>query len=143
MRAQLIPLLLGASLLSTAACGTQRGTGAGVGAVGGGALGYAVGGGTGLLVGAALGAVLGHEIGRAMEENDRRQVVHALETNEPVRWQNPQTGYDYYVEPTGTVMEQGRECREFRMLADIEGRPEQVYGTACRAPDGNWEVLRG
>jgi surface antigen len=29
------------------------------------------------------------------------------------------------------------------MLADIGGRPEQVYGTACRAPDGNWEVLRG
>jgi surface antigen len=36
---------------------------------------------------------------------------------------------------------EGRECRDFRLLAEIEGQPDEVTGTACRRPDGTWEAI--
>jgi hypothetical protein len=35
----------------------------------------------------------------------------------------------------------GRYCREFLQEVSIGGRTEQAYGTACRNPDGSWEVI--
>lgn len=35
----------------------------------------------------------------------------------------------------------GRYCREFRQSVTIGGRSEQAYGTACRQPDGSWQVV--
>jgi hypothetical protein len=35
----------------------------------------------------------------------------------------------------------GRYCREFQHQVTIGGRNEQAYGTACRNPDGSWEVV--
>jgi len=35
----------------------------------------------------------------------------------------------------------GRYCREFQQEVSIGGRAEQAYGTACRNPDGSWEVV--
>jgi len=35
----------------------------------------------------------------------------------------------------------GRYCREFLQEVSIGGRKEQAYGTACRQPDGAWEVI--
>ncbi|NNG14238.1 MAG: hypothetical protein HKM22_03685 [Gammaproteobacteria bacterium] len=35
----------------------------------------------------------------------------------------------------------GRYCREFLQEVIIGGRKEQAYGTACRQPDGSWEVI--
>jgi len=35
----------------------------------------------------------------------------------------------------------GRYCREFLQEVSIGGRKEQAYGTACRQPDGSWEVI--
>lgn len=134
--------VLGASLLTTG-CATKRGQGTAVGAIAGGALGGVVGGDVGLVVGAAAGGALGYTAGRAMEEEDRRRMAYSLEQNQPVEWSNPQTGYEYRVEPVDTRYMRGRECREFRLLADVEGRPDEVHGTACRQPDGRWEVLSG
>ena len=142
MRTNLVTLMLGASLL-TASCATKSGTGTAVGATAGGALGYAVGGTGGLILGAAAGGALGYTAGRAMEEEDRRRFAYALEANRPVGWRNPDTGYEYRVEPIETRYQRGRECREFRMMADVGGRPDEVYGTACRGPDGAWEVNSG
>jgi surface antigen len=138
---KLAPLL--AASLVTSACATKRETGAVGGAVGGAAVGGIIGGSEGALIGAALGGLLGYGAGLAMEEEDRRRVAYALEANQPMRWENPETGYEYEVIPERTVVERGRECRQFRMLADIDGQPESVYGTACRQPDGSWEVLSG
>jgi surface antigen len=47
-----------------------------------------------------------------------------------------------YVTPTreGTSSA-GRYCREFQHEVTIGGRKEQSYGTACRQPDGSWEVI--
>ena len=35
----------------------------------------------------------------------------------------------------------GRYCREFQHEVTIGGKREQSYGTACRQPDGSWEVI--
>lgn len=32
-------------------------------------------------------------------------------------------------------------CREFRQDVSINGRLEEVYGTACRQPDGDWRLV--
>jgi len=35
----------------------------------------------------------------------------------------------------------GRYCREFQQEVQVGGRTEEAYGTACRNPDGSWEVV--
>lgn len=35
----------------------------------------------------------------------------------------------------------GQYCREFQQTVTIGGRSEQAYGTACRQPDGAWQVV--
>lgn len=35
----------------------------------------------------------------------------------------------------------GRYCREFQHEITIGGKKEQSHGTACRRPDGSWEVI--
>ena len=35
----------------------------------------------------------------------------------------------------------GRPCREFQQQVTIGGKTEQAYGTACRNPDGSWEIV--
>lgn len=35
----------------------------------------------------------------------------------------------------------GRYCREFQQQVSIGGHSERAYGTACRQPDGSWEVV--
>lgn len=34
-----------------------------------------------------------------------------------------------------------RYCREFQQTVTIGGKTEEAYGTACRQPDGAWEVI--
>jgi surface antigen len=37
--------------------------------------------------------------------------------------------------------ESGRYCREFQQRVTIGGRREEAYGTACRQPDGAWQIV--
>ncbi len=34
-----------------------------------------------------------------------------------------------------------RYCREYSADADVNGRVQQVYGTACMQPDGTWQIV--
>lgn len=141
MRAsKLLIVTLGVSLSATS-CATKSQTGGAVGAGAGGALGYAVGGTGGMLLGAAVGGLFGYGAGRAMEEEDRRRAAIALEQNRIMEWENAQTGREYRMEPQGARRVEGRECRDFRLLADVEGKAESITGTACRRPDGSWEAI--
>jgi surface antigen len=36
----------------------------------------------------------------------------------------------------------GRYCREYQSQAVIAGQWQQIYGTACRNPDGSWALTR-
>jgi len=36
----------------------------------------------------------------------------------------------------------GQTCREYRTTATIDGKPQEIHGTACLQPDGTWQYLR-
>ena len=87
---------------------------------------------------------IGGSIGRTMDETDRRNTVAALEnvrTGVPSSWVNPDTGYEYVVTPTQTYEAETGPCREYTLDAEIGGKTEQIYGTACRQADGSWVVV--
>ena len=123
--------------------------GAGTGAL----IGSQIGDGRGTLiatsVGTLLGAYVGNEAGKSLDRADRlhasRAEYQALEytpAGSATPWRNPDTGNFGSVMPVETYQTAGGAyCREFQHKASIGGKSQQVYGTACRAPDGQWEVV--
>jgi len=139
-----ILLVTGALLVSS--CSTQEQTGRLLGGAAGAAVGSQVGSGTGRTVatvgGAILGAVIGGAIGSRMDDGDRRQTALALEntqTGQNAEWLNPDTGYRYQLQPTSTYQSASGPCRNYTMVALIDGRNETINGTACRQADGTWQ----
>jgi len=92
--------------------------------------------------GTIVGVLIGGAIGRSMDEADHACVAHTLEQAPPgraVSWSDPDGG-SYRVVPRAAYEDgQGRTCREYLTTATIGGRDQQLYGTACRDADGNWE----
>jgi surface antigen len=126
---------------------TKQDAGMVIGGVLGGLLGSQVGHGDGttaaIIVGTMMGAAIGGAVGKSMDDTDRLKASHALETvrtGVPSTWQNPDTGNTYTVTPTKTMETSSGPCREYTIEAMIGGKPEQVYGTACRQPDGSWKT---
>jgi surface antigen len=139
-----------AGALCLAACETppnkeQKGTVAG--AVVGGVVGSTIGGGTGrtvaIVAGTLAGALIGSHIGQKMDEADRLKAAQALETaqtGQAVAWKNPDSGNQYSMTPTRTYAQDGGPCRDFTVNAKVDGKPEEVKGTACRQSDGSWKT---
>lgn len=119
------------------------------GGVAGGLLGSTIGQGDGRLLaiaaGTLAGAYIGGQIGKNMDENDKMRMNAALERNsvgQPAYWHNDNTHANYEVVPIKNVTVHGnRYCREYRTIANIGGKRQQVYGTACRQPDGSWKAV--
>ncbi|WP_028387555.1 RT0821/Lpp0805 family surface protein [Legionella fairfieldensis] len=137
-----------AVLLTSCAEINNEGVGALTGGVVGGLVGSQFGGGSGKVAaaagGALLGAYLGGNIGRTMDRLDRLEMQKALETaptGRAVAWQNPDTGYRYTVQPMRTYYINQQPCREYITKAIIGGKPQQIYGKACRQADGSWRVV--
>lgn len=145
MKRNIIVAALGLSIALMAGCATRQQTGAIAGAGVGGLAGAAItDSSVGALIGAVFGAALGSEIGRSFDMYDRRHaavILEDYESNRPGAWVNPDTGYQYRMTPTRTYRaERGLPCREFRMEAEVSTGWEEVYGTACRQPDGTWKI---
>ena len=149
--------VLGLAALALAACtettGQKQSLGTLLGAVAGGVAGAQVGKGRGKVVatgvGAVLGALIGSEIGRSLDRADQLALQHTtqetLETA-PIgttsTWHNPDSGNSGTVTPTQTYRQSdGRYCREFTQTVTIGNRTEEAYGTACRQPDGSWQII--
>ena len=130
-------------------CTNNQDVGTVTGAVLGGALGSTVGKGHGktaaIIGGAAVGSLIGSNVGKSMDKTDQMQMNQALEaapSNQPYAWQNPDTGNQYTVVATQTVMApSGQPCREYTTEAIIGGQKQQVYGKACRDASGNWKIV--
>lgn len=139
-----------AAALALAACETpptKEQKGAVAGAVVGGVVGSTIGGGSGrtaaIVAGTIAGALIGGNIGRKMDEADRIKAAQALETTptgQHSTWRNPDNGNQYTVTPTRTYEASAGPCREYTIDADVDGKPDQVRGTACRQPDGSWKT---
>ncbi|WP_419905620.1 RT0821/Lpp0805 family surface protein [Kiloniella sp.] len=142
-------------VFTTAACSNDRGVKQTVGGLGGaiagGLLGAQFGKGTGQVVAAATGAVIGgfigSEVGRYMDDEDKRQADTAYNqaqtapVGQTIAWNNPDSGNSGTVTPVrdGTSTA-GEYCREYQQSVVIGGKTEEAYGTACRQPDGSWEI---
>ena len=137
--------------LTLAGCQTGAGENEQVGMIIGGALGGVLGKQVGkgdgqvaaIIIGTLVGAQIGGSIGRSMDDTDRLKTAHTLETvrtGVSSTWRNPDTGNEYAVTPTRTYESGTGPCREYTVDARIDGKPEVVYGTACRQADGSWKV---
>lgn len=149
--------VLGIAALSVAGCtetvGQKQGLGTLLGAAAGGAAGAQVGKGRGKLVatgvGTLLGALIGSEVGRSLDRADQLAMQHATQnsletsaTGSINTWHNPDTGNRGTITPTQTYQRSdGSYCREFTQTVTVGGRTEEAYGTACRQPDGTWQIV--
>jgi surface antigen len=152
MKTKIIACSLVASCLLSGCDNPKQAIGALAGAGVGGLAGSAIGSGSGRVVaaavGAGLGALAGGYVGSKLDEADKRQAgatcLQALEngrSGQPAVWKNPDSGN------SGTIIPQkayqtsnGQYCREFQQTIVVGGRAQQGYGTACRQPDGTWEI---
>lgn len=143
-------------VLTLAACQTTGGQkqtggtllGAGLGALAG----SQIGSGSGKLVAVALGtlggALVGNSVGQSLDRADQAyaaratQSAHVAPIGQPVAWRNPDSGHYGSVTPVreGNDTTTGAYCREYQQTVNVGGRTEQAYGTACRQPDGSWEI---
>ncbi|ALB23163.1 Surface antigen [Piscirickettsia salmonis] len=133
---------------------SRQEVGAATGAVVGGVAGQLFGKGSGRVAmaigGAVLGGLIGSKIGQSMDQQDKIKLNQSLEkvkAGQVTRWRNPDTGNSYSVEPVRTYQRYNKQerrqqyCREFQQKAMIAGQKQEIYGTACRQPDGRWQVI--
>ena len=134
-------------------CETKQQTGVLAGGLLGGLVGSRFGRGGGQVAatagGAILGALIGGSIGASMDETDKLKMAQttqrSLESGRSGRsstWKNPDNGHSGSVTPKAAYQDNdGRYCREYQQTVTVGGKTEQAYGTACRKPDGAWQVV--
>ena len=146
-----VSCILLAAMIGAGGCAsrepTQQDAGMIIGGGLGALLGSQVGSGRGQIaaavIGTMIGAAIGGSVGRTMDEVDRQKANYSFETvrtGVPSSWRNPDTGNQYTVTPTRTFDRSGTPCREYTMDAVVGGKKEQIYGTACRQPNGSWRT---
>jgi surface antigen len=135
--------------LGLGACANNEEGGTAIGAITGAIIGNQFGKGSGkvaaTLAGAVVGGIVGNAIGKDLDARDRelaRQAEYdAWETGapgRPVRWRNPDNGRYGEIVAEGYYNRGASRCRNFVHTVWIEGRRQQMRGTACRNPDGTW-----
>ena len=131
----------------------DSGTGAALGAAAGGTAGAIIGAtsshGHGQWAatagGAILGMLLGGAAGHAVDTLDQSCAAEAVAygpVGQPVGWASPTYGTEYQVTPVRQFAAEGTTCREYQANAAIDGRWQQVRGTACLQLDGSWQIVR-
>jgi surface antigen len=126
----------------------RHAVGAVLGGVVGGVAGAQIGRGDGKTVatiaGTLLGVMVGSHIGRSMDRADRyctAQVLEQAPDRQSIVWRNPEAEAQYRVTPLSSHTQQGQYCREYLTEAQVGDIPTQVYGRACRKPDGAWQIV--
>lgn len=85
-------------------------------------------------------------VGDAMSYEDRNLYLTAYQwalaapIGEPVAWNSRQASGEVTTTRDGWAGQ--RYCREFRQNVLIDGRPHEAYGTACKTPDGAWQLAQ-
>lgn len=149
-------LVVAVSALALGACegrGDKEIGGTLVGAGVGGLIGSQIGGGTGQLVavgaGVLLGGLLGSEVGKSLDRADQAyaaqtysETLESAPTGQTSSWVNPDSGNQGSYTPVKTYQTDGGQyCREFQQTITVGGQTESAYGTACRQPDGSWQIV--
>ncbi|MFQ5960850.1 MAG: RT0821/Lpp0805 family surface protein [Candidatus Methylomirabilales bacterium] len=140
-----VPLVDGACLSNQAAGAILGGA---VGAVAGAQFGSGSERHAAIAVGTLIGAIIGSEVGASLDKVDQacayhaEQQAHTAPIGQTIAWENHETGHSGTITPTreGYDTRTSRYCREYQTTVTIGGRTQQAYGTACRQPDGSWEI---
>lgn len=156
MRSKTGLLVILATSLLLSGCQQTRGnnstTGALIGGVTGALAASHIGKGSGRvaasMIGAMAGAVIGSEIGQYMDELDKQRYNEAFTQassapiGREIHWKNADNGHYGSVKPIREGRaNSGEYCREYQSQVTIGGKVQNAYGTACRRPDGSWEVM--
>jgi surface antigen len=124
-----------------------------IGGLGGAAVGGLIaaaagGGGSAIAASVIGGALVGGLAGNLLDDRDKRMANDAAQrafetapSGKAVAWSNPDSGHTGTVTPVRTFESNGAYCREFQQTVTIGGRPENSFGTACRKPDGSWQIV--
>ncbi len=56
-------------------------------------------------------------------------------------WQDPNGQRGAIIPEPAYQNRRGQYCREYTKEVQIGGRVQQAYGTACRMPDGQWQIV--
>jgi surface antigen len=109
----------------------------------------AAGANTGWIIAATvLGAVAGGVVADYLTQEDETMagdtMFNALETQptgEESTWRNPDSGNSGSVTVDETYERaDGTPCRRFTQTVTAGGQTESGVGSACRAPDGTWQI---
>ena len=149
-------LVASALAVSLSACQTMNNApkqtmGTLLGGAMGGLAGSQVGSGKGQMaavgVGVLLGGLLGQSVGKSLDDLDKMKMQkttnHALEkmrSGSVSSWTNPDSGNSGTVTPMRTFKTASGYCREFQQKVIVGGKEQDAHGTACRKPDGTWEI---
>lgn len=123
-----------------------------LGAIGGGLAGAQMGHGSGKVAataaGTLLGALIGHEVGASLDRADllaaskAERTAYTAPLGQAIAWNNPESGHSGTITPLRDGQDSsGHYCRQFQQNIVIAGHSQQGYGTACRMPDGSWQVV--
>ncbi len=141
------------TMLTSCVAMNKQGAGGLMGTVAGAAIGAQFGKGSGKVLAAGLGAVagglLGSSIGASLDEKDKKMAesstqvaLENVQSGKTTSWKNPDSGHSGSITPIKTFEDKkGTYCREFVQKVYIGGREQEAYGTACRRPDGSWEMI--
>ena len=100
-------------------------------------------------MGAILGGVVGGTIGHnSLNCEDRSYEIDTyysgFEAGRPharYDWRNPQSDVYGYLEVGDYYRDRaGYRCANYTQQIYVHGRPELARGTACRQPDGTWQM---
>lgn len=145
----IITAVLSATLLAGCTPGNNTAgatvSGAAAGGLLAGALFHGHGQVAGILAGTVIGGIVGNQIGQYMDRQDEmnmRSAIVSTPVGQQATWTNSKTKTTYTVQPIRNYhSKRGRYCREYRTTAVIAGKRQQIYGHACRMPDGTWKAV--
>jgi surface antigen len=134
-------------LFITAGCQTRGQTGAAVGGTAGAGLGAMVADdtATGALIGGLLGGAAGYFAGTQLTEEDRKNVYDVLEdtpTGETDSWTSD-GGAKFYVTPTRTWTQNGRQYREIDVRVVKENGVTETDNRVAYRENGKWNIEPG
>lgn len=80
-----------------------------------------------------------HDQALAALEDQLQQTLETQVSGTPLPWQQGGEDSGQLVAVRTYKSAVGQWCREYRIAAEIQGRPYQERGIACRGADGRWE----
>jgi len=79
---------------------------------------------------------------RELMERMTQQALERSRSGTVSTWTDPDTGHGGSAVPVETWQaSDGTYCREYRQTIRIGGQVTEGYGTACRQPDGRWQIV--